>query len=90
VSSGHASSGSNEPENIDRNSYLPQEHIVVPIAGSIPIRMDRAGSGINEEAMMNIVRVAALLTVLGWALAASQFDVVAVQDSEFSCDVLLT
>lgn len=39
---------------------------------------------------MNIVRVAALLTVIGWALAASQFDVVAVQDSGFGCDDFLT
>jgi hypothetical protein len=46
--------------------------------------------GVNEEAMMTMIRVAALLTVIGWALAASQFDVGAVQDSGLGCGDFLT
>jgi hypothetical protein len=69
---------SNELAGVDTCSDSPQDHRLVPIAGS---------NGINEEAMMHVVRVAALVAALatgtGWSGAAAQ-------TSGFTCEDFLT
>jgi hypothetical protein len=71
---------------LTNTSDSPNDHIVVSLAGSTSILPKCASNGVNEEPIMNIVRVTALVgSVIALAIVTFSGAVVA-QETDIDCD----